>query len=101
MEARHLKVAGIVLTSVGLALEVATIGIWSSFQWVPGVFHDEFHYSDAEAARGDLFTIGGISTAVSAAVMMGIGIPLWSVGANRDKVSRGLVFTPSGLVGTF
>jgi hypothetical protein len=94
MEARRLKTAGIVLTCLGLVLEGVAIGILSSGEWVDGNPNPNRQYS---------FGVAGVTTAVSAAVVMGIGIPLWSVGAKREKkIPRsGLVFTPTGLAGTF
>ena len=44
----------------------------------------------------------GITTAVLAPIVLAIGIPLWAVGAHREKKIRGgFAFTPTGVAGTF
>jgi hypothetical protein len=81
-EGRAMRNAGITLTAIGLACEVVTIVLWAS--WVQAI-------NDAHSRYGEYgsvpFDMGGAAIGTSAAVplLLGVGVPLWAVGARREK----------------
>lgn len=80
--ARAMRHAGVALSAVGIACEVASIALWAS--WVHAV-------DDARARSGEWAHVpfdlgaGAIATSAAVPVFLGAGIPLWSIGARRAK----------------
>lgn len=81
-QARVMRQAGVALSATGIASEVATIVLFAV--WVHQI--DEAHSRSGEYASVPFnLAAGGFVTAGLAPVLLGVGIPLWSVGTRRER----------------
>ena len=80
-QARAMRRAGMALSATGIASEVVTIVLFAV--WVHQI--DDAHSRSGEYASVPFdLAAGGFATAGLAAVLLGVGVPLWSVGARRE-----------------
>jgi len=80
--ARAMRRAGVALSATGIASEVVTIVLFAV--WVHQI--DEAHSRSGEYASVPFnLAAGGFVTAGLAPLLLGVGIPLWSVGARRER----------------
>ncbi len=84
--ARAMRNAGIGLTAAGLACEVVTIALWATTVVRFNDYHSQYG-EHGPPTTTDLVT-PAIATSVIAPMLLGVGIPLWAVGAHREKRAR-------------
>jgi hypothetical protein len=77
---RKVKRVGIGMSLAGIGSEVATIAFWSATVGIISNHHDE--YSSDPPAYWPIFSFA-VATSVVAPLLLGIGIPMWSVAARR------------------
>ena len=80
--ARTMRQAGVAVSATGIASEVVTIVLFAV--WVHQI--DDAHSRSGEYASVPFnLAAGGFVTAGLAPLLLGVGIPLWSVGARRER----------------
>ena len=83
--ARALRDGGVALSAIAIACEVVSIALWAS--WVSAI--DDAHSRFGEYAHVPFdLAAGAIATTASVPLLLGVGIPLWSIGARREKGAR-------------
>lgn len=89
--ARDLRSAGIALTMAGIACEIATIALWTS--WILQLNDRNGRYGDEGGGPPVPFTLAGaaIATSAGAPALLISGITMWSVGAHRQQQLAGSV----------
>jgi len=100
--AHTLEVTGGVLTGVGVATEIATLALWSTWH----LCIDSCSRTPDEQRADDRQYAASVATAVIAPVFLIAGITTWAIGANRRKTLQRrtaskptLTFTGSGGIG--
>ena len=83
---RRLKRAGIGLTLAGVSAEVAAISLWGATVGIVSNRRDE--YSSDPPAYWPVLSLA-LATSIAAPMLLGVGIPLWSVAARRlERTAR-------------
>jgi len=80
-QAREMRRAGMALSATGIASEVVTIVLFAV--WVHQIDDAHSRFGEYASVPFDL-AAGGFVTAGLAPLLLGVGIPLWSVGARRE-----------------
>ena len=85
-EARGMRIAGQTISLLSVACEVTTMVLWVSA--VVQADDDLRRNGEYGPPLSPALFLAAISTSAAVPLLMAIGIPLWSVGANHEKRAK-------------